>query len=146
MLNISFLTCTKVALLDLIVCIVVNGEKFQSPTMTLTLIRQCPLSNLYEIFSYTTMCFSFMFLHQLLLSYRAKTHTHKHTHTQTLISTLWLRFAKRNYNNLFSDSKFDGQRPLPDVSKETGRMEYWKPRTFRILFKCMCSLLIYNFT
>ena len=30
MLNISFLACTKVELWDLIVCIAVNGEKFQS--------------------------------------------------------------------------------------------------------------------
>ena len=29
MLNISFLACTKVELWDLIVCIAVNGEKFQ---------------------------------------------------------------------------------------------------------------------
>ena len=41
MLNISFLACTKVELWDLIVCIAVNGEKFQSRTMT-------------KIFSYTT--------------------------------------------------------------------------------------------
>ena len=39
MLNISFLACTKVELWVLIVCIVVNGEKFQSPMMTLTLVR-----------------------------------------------------------------------------------------------------------
>ena len=38
MLNISFIACTKVELYDLIVCIVVNGEKFQSPTVTLTLM------------------------------------------------------------------------------------------------------------
>ena len=33
MLNISFLACTKVELWDLIVCIVINGEKFQCCTM-----------------------------------------------------------------------------------------------------------------
>ena len=50
MLNISFLACTKVELWDLIVCIVVNGEKFQSRAVTLTLVRRCPISNLSEIF------------------------------------------------------------------------------------------------
>ena len=83
MLNISFLTCTKVELYYLIVCIVVNAEKFQSPTMTLTLIRQCQLSNLSEIFSYTTMHSSFIFLHQLFLSNHANTHTQTHTDTHT---------------------------------------------------------------
>ena len=50
MLNISFLTCTKVELFDLIVCFAVNGEKFQSLAMTLTLAYQCPLSNFQGIF------------------------------------------------------------------------------------------------
>ena len=40
MLNISFLACTKVELWDLTVCIAVNGEKFQSHGVTLTLVRQ----------------------------------------------------------------------------------------------------------
>ena len=63
MLNISFQACTKVELWDLIVCIAVNGEKFQSRAMTLTLVRQCPISNLSEIFSYTTTTYSnFMFI------------------------------------------------------------------------------------
>ena len=44
MLNISFLLYIKTELWDLTVCTVVNGEKFQRRTMTLTLIRQCPLS------------------------------------------------------------------------------------------------------
>ena len=35
MLNISLLACTKVELWDLIVCIAINGEKFQSCTLTL---------------------------------------------------------------------------------------------------------------
>ena len=80
MLNISFLASTKVELWDLIVCIVENGEKFQSPTMTLTLNRQCPLSNLYKIFSYTTIYSNFMFLDRLLFELSCK-NTHKHTHT-----------------------------------------------------------------
>ena len=41
MLNISFLVCTKVESCDLTVCIAVNVEKFQSRTVTLTLVPQC---------------------------------------------------------------------------------------------------------
>ena len=37
----------------------VNGEKIQSYTVTLTLIGQCPMSNSSELFSYTTVCSSF---------------------------------------------------------------------------------------
>ena len=66
MLYICFLACTKVELWDLTVCIVVNGEKFRSRTVTLTLVQQCPLSNLSEIFSYTKMCSNFMF-HNLII-------------------------------------------------------------------------------
>ena len=86
MLNISFLACTKVELCYLTVCIAVNGEKFRSGTVTLTLVRQCPISNLSEIFLYTT-CSDFMFLDQLFLSYHAKTHSHKHESTQTRMHT-----------------------------------------------------------
>ena len=32
------------------ICIVVNGEKFQSHAMTLTLIGQCPMPNSSELF------------------------------------------------------------------------------------------------
>ena len=35
---------------DIEVSIVVNGEKFQSHTVTLTLIGQCPMSNSSELF------------------------------------------------------------------------------------------------
>ena len=83
MLNISFLACTKVELWDLTVCIGVNGEKFPSRTMTLTLVRQFPIGNLSELFAYTTTYFNFMFLDKFFLSYHAKTHTHTHTHTHT---------------------------------------------------------------
>ena len=68
-LNISFLACTKVELLDLIVCITVNGEKFQRHAMTLTLVGQCPILNLSELFSYATMCINFMFLDELLFEF-----------------------------------------------------------------------------
>ena len=54
MLNISFLAFKNGELWDLTVCIAVNGEKFQSHTMTLALVRRCPISNLSELFSYTT--------------------------------------------------------------------------------------------
>ena len=77
MLNISFLASKNIALWDLKVCIALNGEKLQSPAMTLTLVRQSPILNLFELFSYTTMYLNFMFLDQYLLSYRAKTHTHR---------------------------------------------------------------------
>ena len=79
MLNISFLACTKVELWNLIVCIAVKGEKFQSHEMTLTLVRQCPISNLSEIFSYTTMYSNFMFIDRLLFELSCKnTETQKH--------------------------------------------------------------------
>ena len=83
MLNISFLACTKVELWDLIVCITVNGEKFQS-CHDLTLVRQCPISNLSEIFSYTMMYSNFMFIDRLLFQLSCKNmETPKHTHTDS---------------------------------------------------------------
>ena len=81
MLNISFLACTKVELWDLIVCIAVNGEKFQSRAMTLTLVRRCPVSNLSEIFSYK----NFVFIYRLLFELSHKnTETQKHGNTHRL--------------------------------------------------------------
>ena len=53
--NHNFLTCAKVEIWALTVCIVVNREKFQSHALTLTLIGQCPMSNSSELFSYTTI-------------------------------------------------------------------------------------------
>ena len=85
MLNISFLACTQVELWDLIVCIAVNGEKFQSRVMTLTLVRQCPILNLSEIFSYTTIYSNVRFIDQLLFELSCKnkeTQKHVNTHTQ----------------------------------------------------------------
>ena len=67
MLNISFLACTKVELRDLKVCIAVKGEKFHSRAVTLTLVRQCPISNLSELFSHTTMYLNFRFPDLFLL-------------------------------------------------------------------------------
>ena len=84
MLNISLPACTKVQLWDLTVCIVVNGEKIRSRSVTLTLVRQCPISNLSQIFSYATMYSNFMFLDQLRFELSCKnTETGKHTHTHT---------------------------------------------------------------
>ena len=88
MLNISFLASTNVELYDLIVFIVVNEERFQSPTVTLTLIRQCPLSNMSEIFAYTTTYSNFRFLDWLLFELSCK-HTHTHTHGCTNTHRLW---------------------------------------------------------
>ena len=87
MLNISFLACTKVELWDLIVCIVVNGETFQSRAMTLTLIQQCPISNLSEIFSYTTMYSNFMFIDRLLFELSCKNKETQKIVTQTYGNT-----------------------------------------------------------
>ena len=63
-LNHNFLTCAKAEIYNFTVCIVVSGEKFQSHAMTLTLIRQCPMSNSSKLFSYTTKCSSFKWTEQ----------------------------------------------------------------------------------
>ena len=95
MLNISFLACTKVELWDLIVCIAVKGEKFQSCAMTLTLVLRCPISNISKIFSYATRYLNFILVDRLLFGLSCKNkETRKHRnmetqkHTQTLTSTL----------------------------------------------------------
>ena len=44
-LNQNFLTCAKAEIYDLTACVVVNGEKFQSHAITLTLIGKRPTSN-----------------------------------------------------------------------------------------------------
>ena len=51
------ITSYLVPKLRLEVCIVANGEKFQSHAVTL--IGQCAMSNLSELYSYTTKCSSF---------------------------------------------------------------------------------------
>ena len=71
----------------------VNGEKFQSHAVTLTLIGQCPLSNSSELFSYTTICSSFKLIEP------SCTQTDTQTDTQTSMSTLKWRLINRNYNN-----------------------------------------------
>ena len=83
MLNHNFLTCAKAEIWALTVCIVVNGEKFQSHAVTLTLIGQCPMSNSSELFSYTTICSSFKSIEPLFLSYHVHRHTHRQTDTHT---------------------------------------------------------------
>ena len=56
-----------------------------SHTVSLTLIRQCPMSNSSELFSYTTICSSFKWIEPIFfLSYPVKktdrlTQTHRHT-------------------------------------------------------------------
>ena len=84
MLNHNFLTCAKAEIWALTVCIVVNGEKFQSHAVTLTLIGQCPMSNSSELFSYTTIYSSFKWIEPLyfeLSCTQTDRHTHTHTHT-----------------------------------------------------------------
>ena len=93
MLNINFLACTKVELRDLTFCIAVNGEKFQSCAVTFTLIRPCPISHLFELFSYTTMYLNFMFLNQFLFKLWCKKHTYMETqiwmHTKTIVARIF---------------------------------------------------------
>ena len=63
---------------------VVNEEKFQSHTVTLTLIGQCPMLNCSVLFPYTTTCSSFMLIHPLFFQLSCTlTHRHKQTDTQT---------------------------------------------------------------
>ena len=42
--------------------ILVNGEKFQSHAVTVTLIGQCPISNSSKLFLYTIICSSFKWI------------------------------------------------------------------------------------
>ena len=82
MLNHNFLTCAKAEIWALTVCIVVNGEKFQSHAVTLTLIGQCPMSNSSELFSYTTICSSFKWIEPLFFELSC-TQTDRQTGTKT---------------------------------------------------------------
>ena len=82
--NLSFLACTKVEKWDLTVCIAVNGEKFQSRAVTFTLVQQCSISNLSELFSYTTTYLNFMFLARFLFELSCKNReTRKQGNTET---------------------------------------------------------------
>ena len=65
-----------------LVCIVVNGEKFQSHAVNLTLMGQCPMSNSSELFSYTTICSSFKSIETLFFELSC-TQTHTPTDRQT---------------------------------------------------------------
>ena len=62
LMNTQYLIITSY---DLTVFYVVNGEKFQSHALTLTLITQCPMSNSSELFSYATLCKSFKLINSL---------------------------------------------------------------------------------
>ena len=76
------------------VCNVVNGKKFQSHAVTLTLIRQCPMSNSSEDFSYPTIYSNFKILGHLffeLSCLHTDRQTHRHTDRHTETSTLYLR-------------------------------------------------------
>ena len=58
-------------------------KNFRSHTVTLTLIRQCPMLNLSELFPYATTDLSFKLIHPSL-SYHVHTRTRTHpTHTNT---------------------------------------------------------------
>ena len=65
------------------VCTVLNGEKFQSHTVTLTLIGQCPMSNSSELFHILQYVQVSSGLNHYFLSYRVQRQTHRHTHTHT---------------------------------------------------------------
>ena len=54
------------------------GENFQSPAMTLTLVRQCPVLNTSKFFD-ILQTFEFQVNWPSIFSYRAHTHTHTHT-------------------------------------------------------------------
>ena len=63
---------------------------FQSHTMTLTLIRQCPVLNSYKLFSYATICTSFKWIEPLFFALsctKTQTHTQLHTHQHTQTDT-----------------------------------------------------------
>ena len=76
MLNHNFLAEIK----DLTICIVLNGEKFQSYAMTSTLIGQCPMPkngpSYFHVLKYVKVSSGLI---HYFLSYRV----HRHTDTQT---------------------------------------------------------------
>ena len=53
----------------------------QGHPMTLTLTRQCPMSNASELFSYATICLSFNWTEPLFYQVHKHTQTHTDTHT-----------------------------------------------------------------
>ena len=74
----AYTACTKVELWDPTVCIAANEKTFRSCAVTLTLVRQYPISNLSEIVSYTTMYLNFMLVDRLPFELSCK-NTHKYT-------------------------------------------------------------------
>ena len=60
----------------------VNGENFQSHTMTLNLIAQCVMLNSCELFSDTTICLSFKWIEPLFFELSC-TQTNRHTDGKT---------------------------------------------------------------
>ena len=75
----NFLTCAKAEIWALTVCIVVNGEKFQSHAVTLTLIGQCPCRtrpSYFHILQYVQVSSQ---LNHYFLSYRVHRQTDRHT-------------------------------------------------------------------
>ena len=86
MLNQNFLTCAKAEIQDLTVCIVVNGEKFQSHAVTLPDNAQCQTHPSYfHILQYVQVSSGF---NHYFLSYRVHRQTDRQTDTQTDMSTL----------------------------------------------------------
>ena len=88
------------------VCIAVNGKKFQSQTVTLTLIGQCPMSNSSEDFSYCTVYSNFKILDHLFFELSCL-HTDRQTDTKTDRQTdrqrrqvLYTCGLNRKYNKL----------------------------------------------
>ena len=62
-------------------CIVINGEQFQSHAVTFTSIGKYLMLNSSELFSYTTICSSFMLIDPLF--YLVIVYTGTHTDTRT---------------------------------------------------------------
>ena len=67
----------------------VNGEKFKSHAVTLTLMGQCPLSNSSKLFLYTTIFSSFKWIEPLffeLLCTLTGTHRHTDRHEYSIVA------------------------------------------------------------
>ena len=112
----NFLTWAKAEIWALKVCIVVNGEKFQSHAVTLTLIGQCPMSNSSELFSCTTVCSNFTSIEPLFLELsctQTDRHQHRQTDTQTTMSiqrfSIWTLSLRLDITtgNIYNDTHID---------------------------------------
>ena len=141
----------------LTVCIVVNGEKFQSQALTLTLIAECPMSNSSELFSYTTICSSFKWIKLLffeLSCLQTDTQTHRQTDREWR-QVLYTCGLNRKYNKITNMSlhpEFPGVftyylSPCVCLSssyvitliwlEDVRLLLFWCGRMFTILFKCL---------